>query len=432
MRSVERVGGRFAAIAGLALSIVLSGCDALDLLLDVETPSRIIANDLDDPARAGLLVESARNEFRCAFGHYVNVSAVIGGEWTPMDGGLGFLATRTFTPRGFGAGAYVTADCDGQTAHYMTLSRARWFADDVLEKLEKWGQTLVPEKVAHEAELAAWSGYSHLFFGESMCTVAFDGGPELPATRALELAVARFDKAITAAQAASRNDILNVARVGKGRALLNLGRVAEAATAVTGVPDAFNYFMQYSGLNEHTVNLQYRDNVRDRDYGVGDQYKDMRFAGVADPRVPVRNTGTDLAGFGFTWWHQLKYRSIADPVRLASGAEAMLIRAEAALAAGRLQEAVAVINALHTRAGLPAFSSNDATQIKNQIIYERRAELFLESHRWADLKRYKLPYQPAAGQRFFVGALVYTDATCLPLPDVERYNNDNIEGSSGD
>ena len=429
MHSANPLRTRLALTAALFLSVALGGCDALDRLLDVETPSRVVEADLDDPVRASLLVESVQNEFRCAFAHYVNLSGTIGWEWsTTTDGATArsFLEARQFTPSGFGAGAYATGECGSATAHYMTLSRARWFADDVLERLDGWEGALGAEKTEWEAEVAAWSGYSYVFFGESMCSVAFDGGPEQTPEDAFELALSKFDRAVAAAQASGRQDFVNLARVGKGRTLLNLGRTSEAASAVADVPEGFSFELDYSSVASVTNNRQFRDNHQDEALTVGERYRNMEFRGVSDPRVPVENQGFDPTGFGVTLWTQHKYESLGDPVRLASWEEAALIRAEAAVEEGRLQDAVALINALHANVGLPELESNDPDEIMDVLIYNRRAELFLESHHLMDLKRYDLGLHPEPGTPFYTGGMSYAERTCLPLPDVERNNNPNI------
>ena len=64
-------------------------------------------------------------------------------------------------------------------------------------------------------------------------------------------------------------------------------------------------------------------------------------------------------------------------------------------------------------------------QVLDQIVDERRRELYLEGHRLGDLRRYNLPVLPAAGTPFQAGG-VYGTLTCFPLPDVERINNPNI------
>jgi starch-binding outer membrane protein, SusD/RagB family len=143
--------------------------------------------------------------------------------------------------------------------------------------------------------------------------------------------------------------------------------------------------------------------------------------GVPDPRVPLQNTGARGVN-GFTpMWNQLKYTSLSSPIPIARWAEAQLIIAE--VEGG--QEAVQIINTLRARHGLPAFSSNDPQEIRNQVIQERLRELFLEGHHLGDLIRYNLPLDPAPGQPFGNGGL-YGDMRCMPLPDVERLNNPNI------
>lgn len=418
------------AALALVLALGLGACDSLDQLLEVEAPSRVIAQDLDDPRHAGLLVQSSWNEFRCAFTHYINAGGLVGWELRSLQNGgtRPYYDARSWSSGGWSAGSYARADCEsGTTAHYITLSASRWLADEVLGRLDEWGVKAVPEKREWEAELATWSGYSHFFMGVSMCSVTFDVGPEHPPEYALEQAIDRFDRSIAAARETGRDDILNVARVGKARTLLNLGRTAEAAAVAAEVPEGFRYEMPYSSINNSTRNRQYRINHDVEDAGVGVLFHNMNYQDVPDPRVPVRNMERDVAGYGVELWHQLKYTSYDDPIPLARWEEAQLILAEAALEEGRLQDAVDIINIFHKRARLPEFQSSDPAEILDLIIYNRQAELFLESHHWEDMQRYGLPYYPAAGEPFPMGG-VYGSQTCFPLPDEEVANNPNISG----
>ena len=118
-------------------------------------------------------------------------------------------------------------------------------------------------------------------------------------------------------------------------------------------------------------------------------------------------------------WFQHKYASASTPIPIASWDEAQLIIAEAEGG----QSAVDQINKLRLNVGLPLFSSTDPAVIQAQIIEERRRELYLEGHRLNDRLRFRLPWEtgrsPNKNQR-------YGTLTCLPLPDVERDNNDNI------
>src|SRR5688500_239046 len=80
-RARRNVGGVAARLVTVGCVLVLSACDSLDRLLTVEAPSRVLANGLDVPANAALLVNSAATDFECAFGHYVVASALVGNEF---------------------------------------------------------------------------------------------------------------------------------------------------------------------------------------------------------------------------------------------------------------------------------------------------------------------------------------------------------------
>jgi len=154
-------------------------------------------------------------------------------------------------------------------------------------------------------------------------------------------------------------------------------------------------------------------------------YRNMSFMGQTDPRVEAVDLGLVGPGTDIEIWGTPKYASMDAPVPVATWEEARLIMAEAALEAGQLQNAVSIINGLHERVGLPDFVSNSATEIREQLIYERSAELFLEGQHMQDLERFNLPLIPASGTAFYHGGQ-YSDQICFPLPEVEYLNNPNI------
>lgn len=418
---------RAAAVLAVGSSLILGGCGALDKLLSVEAPATVEERDLESPSSASLLVRSAENEFRCAVTHYINVSALYGSEFAvpSNSASLAFYDQRRWTTSGFPA-QYAQRDCeDAVPGLYLPLSRARWLADEVLKRLDGWGPQKVAQKPTFEAQVAAYAGYAYLLMGESMCSVAFDEGVEQTPADAFGLAIARFDLAMTAAAAARADRFLNLARVGKARALLNLGRKSDAAAVAAQVPNDFAFTMSYSGGSTATYNKQWELNHLQGEATVEAPYRRMAFAGVPDPRVKVTDTKTVGTGGGLPIWTADKYAGANSPVELATWQEARLIVAEAAVADGRLQQAVDIINDLHARVGLPRFQSSRASEIMDQIIYERRAELFLEGHHFMDIKRYNLALDPAPGEIFPWGG-TYGDLNCYPLPAVEYLNNPNI------
>jgi hypothetical protein len=127
-------------------------------------------------------------------------------------------------------------------------------------------------------------------------------------------------------------------------------------------------------------------------------------------------------------WRPAKYATSATPIPIARYEEALLIMAEADLAAGRVQSAVDIINTLHARAGIPPYGGGTQAEVSTQLIEERRRELFLEGQRLNDMIRFKVTLSPAPGAQFPVKGGVYGDQLCFPLPDVERYNNPTLSG----
>lgn len=427
VRQLTRVAPHWALVIILTLGV--ASCDVLDSIISVDAPSQVAANDLDDPANAGLLVNSAINDFQCALSHYIAAGALVGSEFQAASNLLGgsfvFYDARILTPGGY-ASMYATGDCSSSAPNvYEPLSTARWMADDALRRLDTWDDNSVPNRTALISKAAAFAGYSLTLLGEGMCSAALDMGPEMTTDELFAEAEARFTRAITAAETAGEDNIRNLALVGRARVRLNLGNTTDAAQDAAQVPDGFEYTVNYSNITASTENRIFTTNQRELIASVEAPYRNMTYQGQPDPRVEVVDMGMKGPGSDIDMWAATKYDAVDSPVPVATWEEAQLIVAEAALEAGQLQDAVDIIDALHTRVGLPGFASTDATEIRNQLIYERRAELFLEGQHLQDIERFNLPLDPAPGTPFVFGG-TYGDQICYPLPDVESMNNPNI------
>lgn len=95
-----------------------------------------------------------------------------------------------------------------------------------------------------------------------------------------------------------------------------------------------------------------------------------------------------------SWFHPYKYKqrnneaSSSEYAILFRLAEQYLIRAEASLKMGNLQMAKDDIDIIRRRAGLESTKANTSDEIMNEILRQRKYELFTEQgHRWFDLKR---------------------------------------------
>lgn len=432
LRRSEQKSGSYmrAALSLFALATFVAGCGVLDRALDVEAPSRIPAAALEDPSKATLLLNGAIADFDCAFGAQVVVSGLVGEELTdasqtanrwPYD-------RREIAPND---ALYASGSCEG-IGLYTPLSVARFSADNILKKLEGWTDADVVNRTSMIATAAAYSGYSHVLLGEMFCEgVLLDENlvPGGLATRQqlFERAEQRFTRAIEAARASNNTDILNMALVGRARTRLNLGKKAEAATDARLVPNNYVRNATASSVASRRENRVFAQNNQGQVVSIAPEYRNLTTGGVADPRVRATDTGRTNAD-GTRVFVQNKYASLTTSLPIATWREAQLIIAEAAVQTNPA-EAVSIINALRTRAGvaLPTFSSSNPAEIMNQVIEERRRELFLEGHHLGDMIRYNLPFRPATGTVFPAPGNpkggTYGDTRCLPLPNVERFNN---------
>jgi starch-binding outer membrane protein, SusD/RagB family len=428
---VPRSAGRYAAAAALAALLGTGACDGINRLLDVDAPSQIPVGVLDDPIKAPLLVNGVIANFECAFGAYVVLSGILGEELIETTQTANRWPYERREVQASDA-LYGTFGCEALGV-YVPFSTARWTADEVLRQLEGWTDAQMPAGANRNqliATTAAYGGYSYLMMGEAFCSMAFDAGPEVTSQQAFALAEERFTRAIqagTAAGSAAGTDLANMARLGRARSRLNRGLYAEAAADAALVPLAYVRNATSSAASSRRNNRVFAQNGPNSSATtVGPRYRGMTVGGVPDTRVVVVDGGRNAID-GNRIWEQRKYPNSAAPIPLATGREAILIRAEAAARAGQLAVAEGLINQLRTRAGLPAFDATDMTQsqVLEQVIEERRRELFLESHHFFDIRRFNLALVPAPGTVFPKGG-TYGSTRCLPLPDIERLNNPNI------
>lgn len=429
-RSSDRESNGKVLVGILASMILIMGCDSL---LDIEAPSRLPADDVATADNAEVLVAGAIANFECALANYTIASGEIGDELELRSRTLG--GRPGYDRRDYDASNpyYSELPCRAEDVDtyndnigvYTPIQTALRSADDALEILTEFSEQEVPNKTELMARAAAYSGYSHLLLGEGFCAAAIDLGPKLTREEVFELAEEKFGRAIENAAEAGDVNIVNMARVGRARAKVNLGRYEDARSDAEQVPAGFVMSAAYSGTAERTENRVYTENLRDLRNSVGPMYHDVTFEGEPDPRVPVFNTGQVSGAIRDTVWGQNLYPAAGSPIPIATWEEAQLIIAEALLRQGDLPGFEAVINTLHENAGLPDYTASDAAEAMDHLIQERRRELFLDGHHLQDLIRFDLPLVPPPGTPYEGGGN-YGDMTCMPLPEIEIENNPNI------
>ena len=423
MRHSSRIARpRWLAGAALGVLILSSAACNTDSLLKVDAPSQMPAEGLEQPGSAALLVNGAVADFECAYGAFVVVQGIISDEL--VDAQLGAAAwpydrrDANLQP----GGSYGTNGCtSSQTPGlYTPLSTARWAADNVLRRLQGWTDEQVEDRESLIATAALYAGFSYTSLGMAMCSAAIDGGPEVTSEELLAMAESRFTTAMDAAAANGLTDIVNAARVGRARVRLYQGDGAGAVADAQTVPLAFVFNATASQDNSRRYNRVFHSNRLSTNYSIEEQSRTIMTAGVVDPRTLTSDAGV-TANDGSGLWVQHKYSDYGTPIPIVSGAEALLIVAE--VEGG--QTAVDAINTLRARVDVPAFGGGDAAAIRAELIEERRRELWLTGHRLYDIGRFDVPQIPAAGTPYPKGGS-YGSTTCLPLPDVERFNNPNI------
>lgn len=399
----------------LLVGLVLSGCEGL---LDVERPTRVEAEALDDPALAQVLVNSAIADFECAFSNYTAATALLTDE---LMISTEFIAPSNWDLRRITSdnGNLGTAGCNAfGFGVWQPLQTARWQAEQAFEKIEGYPDAEVPNKTELLATAAAYEGYSLTLIGEGFCQATVNVGPALQPEEVLGMAEERFTEAIDLAGSAGVSDILNMARVGRARVRNNLGDATGAATDAEQVQEGFVKTATYSSASERRENTVFLYNRRLVMVSVDPDFRNLEVQGVPDPRVPVTDAGRVGHDGVTSLWFQDLYTDAGSPIPIATWDEAQLIIAESKGG----QEAVDAINRLRDKAGLPEFESNDSQEIRDQIIEERRRELWLQSHRLNDKLRFDLPFATGTNHK----GQPYGSTTCLPLPDAESKNNPNV------
>jgi hypothetical protein len=203
----------------------------------------------------------------------------------------------------------------------------------------------------------------------------------------LHRAVTDLDSALVYAAGSPR--VLNYVKVLRGRALTDRAQYAAAAAAVAGVPTDFVYNTEFNGqvanYSQYNFPFYWFDQkyitVGDKEGGTG-----LDFVSANDPRVPTTPLG--LGADNATQVYEFsKYASLSAPIPLATGAEARLIEAEAALKAND-PSWLTILNTLRATISLSPLADPGNQTARVLLLFRERAFwLYLTGHRAGDLRR---------------------------------------------
>ena len=268
-------------------------------------------------------------------------------------------------------------------------------------------------------------------------------------------AVAQADSALaTLSTTAADLPLRNLARIAKARALVDLARFADAAAAVgaggdgagsAAVATSFVVNAEYSATT--LVNTIYDWMVGTANFGPSEREggNGLNFISANDPRVPISPT-IRLGQDGSTRVNTiLGYPNGSAPTRLATGVEARLIEAEAALKAGNAAGMMTALNTARADAGartawgitagadpLPPLVDPGTEAGRIDLLFRERAFwLYLTTHRVGDLRRLVRQYsRPATAVwptgAYFKGGTYGTDQNITP--SFAERNNANWSG----
>nr|WP_295873400.1 RagB/SusD family nutrient uptake outer membrane protein [uncultured Chitinophaga sp.] len=113
-------------------------------------------------------------------------------------------------------------------------------------------------------------------------------------------------------------------------------------------------------------------------------------------------------------------------------AEQFLIRSEARAHLNNIQGALLDLNKIRIRASLPPSTAATTTEILNEILHERRVELFTEwGHRWFDIKRTGTMDAVMQNAAVFKGSTWSSYKEIYPIPNTEILKNKNLRQNPG-
>jgi hypothetical protein len=362
------------------VSFALVSCSGLTT---VDAPDLVQPRNLENATGALARRAGALSRFATAFANQVIESGLLADEFTNA-GSVIFSDRRTIT-------------ASNTTYPFAALSLARIDALRAIFSLQEYAGT-----ARQVAELYAIVGMIETLFAENLCspvpvaTVRGGAPVDAPPYRRdalLRMALAHFDSA--EAQAMPADSIINLIRVGRARALVNLGDLDAASSSVVDVPLGFAYTVPYSASVSTQSNRVFQSLATNRLFTIADREggNGLPFISAGDARLVTQLIGRSSDGVPV--YNYAANGSLSAPITLASGVEGLLVQAEAALRQGDVSRWAALLNQLRRTAispamsPLPSDSTIDATAHERLIVQfrERAFWLFGRGRRHGDLRR---------------------------------------------
>ena len=391
-------------VAAIALAALLGGCD-----FKVTNPGPLLDEDLNNASAIPALVNGMGGDLSNAIGNYLTRGSLAALELRHSGN---FAAERRFA-----AGTIGPEDVNGDWARMHT---ARYVAEAGLVRMKTVLGTGF-ESNANTPRAYLYAGFANRFLGENVCNAVYDGGPALPNSSHFVRAESLFTRALTISRALNNTALTNAALAGRAQVYADQGKWTEAAADAALVPTTFRHNAVFS-LNTTRENMDLAaQTITRREVTVWNTV----WVADRDPRVlyDTVKTGTTITkgqDGATNFFRQKKYITLGDPMALAKGTEMLLIRAEAALRANDVTNAMLFINQGRTAATLAPLTATTVAAAYVHLMRERGAVLWLEGRRLFDLKRWL-----AEGRN----TTLQGRSTCIPISLEERGANPNVTGA---
>ena len=416
--SMYRQGCR-GILGAVAFTVLLSGCD----LFDVVNPGPIIDEALNEEAAGKTVLIGVAADVEVS----VDAMAWLGG---PASTDLDADATQPWL-QDAGEGRLTVINAESS---WNPMQLARWGAAAGIARLSE----TQPDAATNQYLTAAymWAGWANRILGDNACIAVFGGedkdgdgmtesGEVQDKDQHYVRALERFETALSRAQSGGHDSIAMASRAGMAQANLMLGNYSQAQSLAAQIPDDFMWAARRSSNTGREINSVYQfTHEGTKQITVWGMYNDS-IGPETDPRVPWRDMNQTSGGGVKPFYRQLKYTDRGDDFALAKGHEMRLIEAEVMLRMGDREGAIAKINYVRERVGVPPVSAATDEEAWLALDRERNFELWLEARRLKDNQRFS-----REGLSSWAVAFMQGRHDCFPPSLAECSANENVTGNT--
>jgi starch-binding outer membrane protein, SusD/RagB family len=461
------IAGRVRAAVGLtavALVPLLGACsNVTDTLLEALDPDIISPENAQSAEGALALYNGALSRLKAIT---AGNSGVYGEGSSWLYGGLladEWSTSSTFVQNDETDQRSIQTNNSIVTNMFRQLARARTSATEAIRTVREFRET----ETTRIAELYFVRAFAEMQMASDFCngiplssqdvTGAITYGKPLTGAAVFDAAVADADSGLAEIKGTAAGDIAvrRALLITKARALLGLGKYADAATAVAGIPTSYSYDITYALATGD--NVLYTQPASSRRYTIGDSLEGrghnllvanaIPFYTLQDPRVPSKYTisakgDTTLSQDGSIPSRTTTLWARNTTVSAVNGLDARLIEAEAKLQANDIPGMITILNALRDAppklgevqppklAPLAVPATKEAAT--SLLFREKALWTFGRGQRLGDLRRLVRQYNRPIDQVFPTGEHYrggnYGPDVNLPVPQQEE-NNPELGGA---